>query len=158
MDGVSPAWPLDYDTLAPFYERAERLYQVHGELGTDPTEPDRGTFPPADSPLRGNGRHRSTTSRAGAAPIAVAARHSRRLHSLRHLQLLCAGKVHAKSEAEVCCVRPALEQPNIQLWTNAYARRLVTNAAGTRLEAVEVERTDNQFASSRRCSSCRAEP
>jgi len=36
--------------------------------------------------------------------------------------------------------RPALEQSNVQLWTNAYARRLVTNAAGTRLEAVEVER------------------
>tara|TARA_B100001179_G_C18324951_1_gene289749 strand:+ start:80 stop:472 length:393 start_codon:yes stop_codon:yes gene_type:complete len=26
VDGVSPAWPIDYDTLEPFYERAERLY------------------------------------------------------------------------------------------------------------------------------------
>src|SRR5689334_8003784 len=24
-DGVSPAWPIDYDTLAPWYDRAERL-------------------------------------------------------------------------------------------------------------------------------------
>ena len=29
-DGVSPAWPIDYDTLAPYYDRAERLYHVHG--------------------------------------------------------------------------------------------------------------------------------
>ena len=26
-DGVSPAWPIDYETLAPYYDRAERLYQ-----------------------------------------------------------------------------------------------------------------------------------
>ncbi len=30
MDGVSPAWPIDYDTLEPYYDRAERLYHVHG--------------------------------------------------------------------------------------------------------------------------------
>ena len=23
-DGISPAWPIDYDTLEPYYERAER--------------------------------------------------------------------------------------------------------------------------------------
>ena len=39
LDGVSPAWPIDYDTLEPYYERAERLYHVHGEDGLDPTEP-----------------------------------------------------------------------------------------------------------------------
>ena len=31
VDGVSPAWPIDYDTLAPYYDRAEQLYHVHGE-------------------------------------------------------------------------------------------------------------------------------
>jgi choline dehydrogenase-like flavoprotein len=37
-------------------------------------------------------------------------------------------------------VRPALQRSNVSLWTNAFARRLVTNAAGTRVGAVEVER------------------
>ena len=32
-DGVSPAWPIDYDVLAPYYERAEAMYHVHGETG-----------------------------------------------------------------------------------------------------------------------------
>ena len=45
VDGVSPAWPIDYDTLAPYYDRAERLYQVHGAAGVDPTEPPRGPYP-----------------------------------------------------------------------------------------------------------------
>jgi choline dehydrogenase-like flavoprotein len=49
-------------------------------------------------------------------------------------------KLHAKSEADVCCVRPALRSGNVELWTNALARRLITNPAGTKLEAVEVER------------------
>jgi choline dehydrogenase-like flavoprotein len=44
-DGVSPAWPIDYETLAPYYDRAERMYEVHGRAGIDPTEPPRGPFP-----------------------------------------------------------------------------------------------------------------
>ena len=37
-DGVSPAWPLSYDELEPYYTRAEWLYQVHGDHSEDPTE------------------------------------------------------------------------------------------------------------------------
>ncbi len=38
-DGVSPAWPIGYDELEPYYTQAEQLYQVHGARGEDPTEP-----------------------------------------------------------------------------------------------------------------------
>src|SRR6478735_8028338 len=31
-DGISPAWPIDYDMLAPYYDRAERMYHVRGEV------------------------------------------------------------------------------------------------------------------------------
>src|SRR5688572_17965634 len=37
--GRSPAWPISYDDLEPYYTEAEHLYQVHGERGEDPTEP-----------------------------------------------------------------------------------------------------------------------
>jgi len=50
-DGVSPAWPIDYQTLEPYYERAEKLYQVRGESGIDPTEATRGPFPYSAVPL-----------------------------------------------------------------------------------------------------------
>jgi choline dehydrogenase-like flavoprotein len=49
-------------------------------------------------------------------------------------------KLHAKSEADVCCVRHAITRPNVKLWTNAFARRLITDPTGRRIEAVEVER------------------
>src|SRR5512134_3187536 len=45
QDGVSPAWPVDYETLEPYYDRAERLYHVRGQHGVDPTEPPRRPFP-----------------------------------------------------------------------------------------------------------------
>ena len=38
VDGLSPAWPLDYDDFEPWYTKAEWLYQVHGTRDEDPTE------------------------------------------------------------------------------------------------------------------------
>ncbi len=145
IDGVSPAWPIDYETLEPYYERAERLYHVRGEAGIDPTEPLRGRFPYAAVPhqpemaaiveqLRGQGLHPSPL------PLGL----------LRVGEddgcILCntcnsfACKRHAKSEADVCCVRPAIERPNVTLWTNATATRLLTDPCGRKIQAVEVER------------------
>ena len=140
IDGVSPAWPIDYDTLAPFYEQAERLYQVHGRQGADPTEAPRGPFPNEPVPY------------SGAMIDIVKGLQQQGLHpsplplGLRDGCVLCSTcnsfpcKLHAKSESDVCCVRPALERPNVTLWTNAFATRLMTDASGRRIEAVEVQR------------------
>jgi choline dehydrogenase-like flavoprotein len=38
-DGISPAWPIRYEDLEPYYTKAEQMYQVHGARGEDPTEP-----------------------------------------------------------------------------------------------------------------------
>jgi len=38
-DGFSRPWPLSYEDMEPFYGAAERMYQVHGESGDDPTDP-----------------------------------------------------------------------------------------------------------------------
>jgi len=44
--GISPAWPISYDELEPYYSQAEHLYQVHGNRGEDPTEPQASkTYP-----------------------------------------------------------------------------------------------------------------
>src|SRR4029453_18183960 len=37
--GVSPARPIRYHGLGPYYTRAEQHYQVHGPRGEDPPEP-----------------------------------------------------------------------------------------------------------------------
>jgi choline dehydrogenase-like flavoprotein len=48
--------------------------------------------------------------------------------------------VHAKSDADVSCVRPALQEPTVTLWTNSYADRLVTDATGTKIVAAEINK------------------
>jgi choline dehydrogenase-like flavoprotein len=144
-DGLSPAWPVSYETLEPYYERAECLYQVRGQHGLDPTEPSRRPF-----------RHEAVPHAAGMATIVDQLRGLGLHPSPLPLGLLRPGaedgcqlcntcnsfpcKVHAKSDADVCCVRPLLQRPTVTLWTNALARRLTTDAAGRRVEAVEIER------------------
>lgn len=144
-DGVSPAWPIDYETLAPYYDWAERLYGVRGDAGHDPTDPPRGPFPhppvphaPAVQTLIGD--LRALGLRPSPLPLGLLA------PGEPDGCVLCATcnsfpcQRGAKSDAETCAVRPALASPNVELWTRAFARRLVTNPAGTRVVGVEVER------------------
>ncbi|MEO8481487.1 MAG: GMC family oxidoreductase [Acidobacteriota bacterium] len=149
VDGVSPAWPIDYETLAPYYDRAEQLYEVHGEVGPDPTEPPRGPFPYPAIPhapeiaeiverLKSQGLHPS--------PLPLGLRRPGEPGGC----ILCNTcnsfpcRIHAKSDAEVCCVLPAV-QSSVELWTGAHADRLVTNSSGSRVEFVEVTRNGERF-------------
>lgn len=145
LDGVSPAWPIDYETLAPYYERAERLYHVRGEHGVDPTEPPRGPFPYQNVPhsaemetimngMRQMGLH------PFALPLGIQRPNEQDGCTLCNTCNSFACKVHAKSEADVICVRPALMHPNVTLWTNACATRLHTDAGGKKVVAAEIEK------------------
>jgi choline dehydrogenase-like flavoprotein len=46
--------------------------------------------------------------------------------------------VHAKSDADINCIREILHLPNVTLMTNSRVTRLLTNTAGTAVTAVEV--------------------
>jgi choline dehydrogenase-like flavoprotein len=145
VDGVSPAWPIGYDTLAPYYERAERLYHVHGQHGLDPTEPPRGPFPYAPIPhARGMAEIVASLRRQGLHPsplplglIRPGEEDGCRLCNTCN-SFPC--RIEAKSDSEVCGIGPAVRHPNVELWTNSFARRLLTDPAGRRVEAVEVQR------------------
>ncbi len=38
-DGLSPAWPISYADMEPYYTQAEELFEVHGDLGDAPSVP-----------------------------------------------------------------------------------------------------------------------
>ena len=62
--GISPAWPLSYEDLEPYYAEAERLYLVHGRRGEDPTEgAASGPFPTRPSRTSPASSSSTTTSR-----------------------------------------------------------------------------------------------
>ena len=148
-DGISPAWPIEYDEMEPYYTRAEQLYHVHGARGEDPTEPPASApYPfPAVSHEPRIQQLADDLEAAGRqpfhAPCGVMLAEDDMPHSACVRCSTCDGfpcLVHAKSDAEVLGVRPALEHPNVTLLTNARRVRLETNDAGTAVTGVVVER------------------
>ncbi|WP_147125329.1 FAD-dependent oxidoreductase [Shimia ponticola] len=46
LGGSSPAWPISYAALEPWYQMAEEMYRVRGDATQDPSEPHHsGTYP-----------------------------------------------------------------------------------------------------------------
>src|SRR4029077_18521523 len=148
-DGVSPAWPISYEEMEPFYTRAEQLYEVHGARGEDPTEaPASAPYPhPAVSHEPRIQQLADDLAAAGYqpfhAPCGIRLNEDDMAYSRCVRCQNCDGfpcLVHAKADAEVMAVRPALEHENVTLLTNATALSLKTNAEGTEVTEVEVER------------------
>lgn len=143
--GTSPAWPVSYEEFEPYYARAEQIYQVHGVTGEDPVEPPRsGPFPFPAVPhepfietlaekMIQNGLHPYHL------PMGIDLRTDGRCIRCK----TCDGfpcKVLAKSESDVCCVRPALESPNVTLWVRTRALRILTDPLGKTVTGIEVEK------------------
>ena len=147
--GVSPAWPISYAELEPYYVTAERLYEVRGTRGEDPTEPWASApydHPPVSHEPR-IAKLAADLERAGHRPFHVplgirlierdrAASPCIRCETCDGFPCL----VHAKSDAETMCVRPALAHPNVTLVTGAYVERLETGASGREVSGVHVVR------------------
>jgi choline dehydrogenase-like flavoprotein len=152
-DGSSPAWPISYDDLEPHYTRAEQMYQVHGARGEDPTEPPASApypFPAVSHEPRIQQLSDQLVD-AGYqpfhAPCGIMLDEGNMPYSTCIRCSTCDGfpcLAHAKSDAEVLGVRPALEHANVTLLTNAIAVKLETNAAGTAVSEVVVEHAGSE--------------
>lgn len=143
-EGISPAWPIRYADLTPYYAQAERLFHVHANVGDDPTEPVRAEpYPFPAVPRESYAEHMAAKLHAAGArpfalPMAVDLRDGGRCVRCA----TCDGfpcKLLAKGDADACLVRPALQSPNVQLQTRTIGRRLLTDPAGKRITGVEVE-------------------
>jgi choline dehydrogenase-like flavoprotein len=151
--GISPAWPISYDEMEPYYTQAEQLYQVHGARGEDPTEPPASApypFPPVSHEPRIQ-QLSDDLAKAGLhpfhAPCGVMLNESNmpfskcvRCDTMDGYPCV----VHGKSDAEVIAVRPAIEHPNVTLLTKAEAVRVLTNEAGTTVTGVVVDHGGEQ--------------
>jgi choline dehydrogenase-like flavoprotein len=144
-DGISPAWPIAYEAMEPYYTAAEHLYQVHGAHGEDPTDPPASApYPfPAVSHEPRIQQLSDDLAKAGLhpfhAPCGILLNEDNMPFSKCVRCQNCDGfpcVVHAKSDAEVIAVRPAIEHRNVTLRTGTEAVRLETNAAGTEVTGV----------------------
>jgi choline dehydrogenase-like flavoprotein len=148
--GVSPAWPISYADLEPYYAEAERLYLVHSQSGEDPTEPWRsGPFPyPAVSHEPRIQQLADDFERTGHhpfhLPVGIDLNESdpeagRCVRCDRFDGFPCL--TDGKADAHVRCVRPALAQhDNLKLVTHAKVERLDTDSSGHAVARVHVNR------------------
>jgi choline dehydrogenase-like flavoprotein len=148
-DGPSPAWPIEYQDLEPYYGQAEQIWGVRGSDDGDPMDPPRSTafpHPPLEHEpevarlaerLKDQGLHPYTLPMGvdyGDGGACVRSRY-------------CDGfscPLHAKCDADVRCVRPALESPSVSLRTSCKVERLLTDSSGRRVTAAEV-RVDGEL-------------
>jgi choline dehydrogenase-like flavoprotein len=143
-DGVSPAWPIGYEELEPYYAEAERLFRVHGTAGADPIEAARSTpFPfPAVPHEPVIAEVAESFERQGLHPFPLPLGIDLREGGTCIRCKTCDGfpcQVLAKSDAEVCVTQPALESPNVSMMTGARAVALRTDPTGRRIIGLEID-------------------
>jgi len=153
--GISPAWPIRYEDLEPYYTQAEHLYLVHGAHGEDPTEGAASApyrFPAVthepriqqlSDDLERNGLHPFHL------PIGVNLTQDERGMATHDSSCIRCDRVdgfpclvQAKSDAQVLCVDPALRHDNVEMVTHAYVERLETDATGRTVNAVVTQLGD----------------
>ena len=147
--GISPAWPISYDDLEPYYTQAEHLYLVHGQRGEDPSE-GPASAPYAYPPVSHEPRIQQLSDdleKQGLHPFHLpigvnlqevepgrAARTSACIRCDRVDGFPCL--VDAKSDSQVICVDPMLSRDNVTLVTGANVQRLETDASGRTVTGV----------------------
>jgi choline dehydrogenase-like flavoprotein len=147
-DGISPAWPITYEDLEPYYTRAEQMYHVHGLRGQDPTEPPASAPYPCE-PISNEPRIQQLyddLTAAGCHPFPAPCALMLNERDMAYSTCIRCRTfdgfpclMHGKSDAEVIAVRPALEFPNVTLLRNAKVVKLETNASGTVVTEVVAE-------------------
>lgn len=145
--GVSPAWPINYADLEPYYTEAERLFSVHGQRGIDPTEPPASGPYPLD-PIAHEPRMKQLYEEFQALgyrpfPLPIGVRlGGERGQAPVHLSNFDGfpDLTEAKADAHVVALNPALAHPNVTLLTNAFAEKLLTDKTGKRITGVVVSR------------------
>lgn len=150
-DGISPAWPIKYTDLAPFYLEAEKMYHVHGARGTDPTEPTEKEPYPYD-PLPHEPRIQTLhddLEKCGYHPFPLPIGVNLRDKGSYPQAPIVLGHfdgfpdpTESKADAHVIAVNPALKFPNVTLLTGSYVERLETNPEGNRVTKVLVKRNE----------------
>jgi choline dehydrogenase-like flavoprotein len=143
--GISPAWPLGYDTFEDYYTQAEYLYSVHGKRGVDPTEPATKSgypLPPLPyEPLIQDLEYKLKQIGLSPFPLPMGVKLPQDYTNTESPVILenfdgFPDLTDSKADGHVVCLRPALKKKNVTLLTYAYVELLETNETGTRVTKV----------------------
>lgn len=143
--GISPAWDLKYEDLAPYYLEAEQIYSVHGLRGSDPTEPREPTpyklAPLAHEPVIQELYNKLESGGLKPFPLPIGFRGENNQNSNPTILDRFDGfpdPTESKADAHVVGINEALKYPNVTLQTNSYVARLITGEDGKEIKSVDV--------------------
>jgi len=139
LGGVSPAWPFPYEELEPWYGKAERLFEVRGALGDDPTEPFHSTpyphGPVPDEPAIARARAELKAQGLHPASLPLGVDIDTWLSGGRTPWDGFPNTGEGKRDAETASLAAALKDPDIELVTSAHVDTLEAGPGG-RIETV----------------------
>ncbi len=129
MGGTTPGWPITYDELEPFYGEAERLYQVRGQAGEDPTDPPRSTDfahgPVPDEPPIRDLRERAKAAGLHPASLPLGVDLDRWLARAKTPWDAFPDTAGGKLDAERAALETALKSDSVKLRVNSEVARLI---------------------------------
>ncbi|PLK68847.1 GMC family oxidoreductase [Rhizobium sp. TH135] len=141
MGGTTPGWPIGYDSLEPWYQQAEHLFEVRGTLGEDPTEPvHSGTYdqkPVPDEPAIADLRRRLKSVGLHPASLPLGVDIDTWLAHGKTTWDAFPDTCGGKKDAETVSLAVALRHPNVSLVTGCEVTRLLAGEGG-KVTGVEV--------------------
>lgn len=143
-DAFSPAWPISYADLEPYYTDAERLFGVRGLAETDPTEPPRsGGYDYAPVPHEPLIQHMAERlNQNGLRPFHMPAAVDYGPDGACQRCGTCDAfgcRFGAKGDAETRLLSHLQGRTNVEIRTGAKVMRLIHDGEGRRIVAAEVE-------------------
>ena len=146
-DGISPAWPIQYEDLKDYYLEGETLFHVHGKRGSDPTEPfDAAPYP--NPPLPHEPRIQEIFDELtsyGLHPFELPIGVNLKRHKTANAPYILdrfdgfPDASERKGDAHLCTLSKALEYSNVELMINTKVLKLNTDDSGKRITEVVVE-------------------
>ena len=138
QEGATPAWPISYKELEPWYDEAEKAMKVHGQAGIDPSEPTRNPYPyQAIEHEPAIARLAAKMSDLGLHPFPLPVAIDQGPGGRCRKGSPCDGfpcRIRAKGDAETAFLRPTIKaDSNITLLTNTLINRLVHDEEGRRI-------------------------
>lgn len=149
IDGLGEDWPISYDDISPYYDKVDKLIGVFGTRENFHNAPD-GYFLPPPKPRLHELMLMGATKKAGVAMIpGRLSMLTRPINKTRQGCFYCnqcnrSCQVYGDFSSSSVLVKPALQSGNLDVFTNAMAREVLSDDQGRATGVSYVHKLDLQ--------------
>ena len=149
FDGKGDNWPIGYEDVKPYYDKVDKLIGVFGTKENIPNEPD-GFFLPPPKPRLHELYLKKGTSKVGIPMIpSRLSILTKRVNKKRQACFYCnqcsrSCSVYGDFSSSSALVNPAMETGNVDLFTNAMVREVITDENGKATGVYYIDKEDGK--------------